>query len=69
MHKPESVLENEMHRIHWDFEIKTDRLILARRPGLVIVNNKTCQIENFAVSSNHRVKIKEYVDKKKETNT
>ena len=32
MHKPESVLDNEMHEILWDFAIKTDYLILARRP-------------------------------------
>ena len=30
MHKPESVLENEMHKIPWDFEIQTDHLIPAR---------------------------------------
>ena len=24
MHKPESVLKNETHKILWDFEIKTD---------------------------------------------
>ena len=29
MHKPESVLENETHKILWDFE--TDYLIPARR--------------------------------------
>ena len=31
MHKPESVLENETHKILRDFEIETDRLIPARR--------------------------------------
>ena len=25
MHKPESVLENETHKILWDFEIKTSK--------------------------------------------
>ena len=24
MHKPESVLENEMHKILWDFKVQTD---------------------------------------------
>ena len=24
MHNPESVLENEMHKLLWDFEIQTD---------------------------------------------
>ena len=32
MHKPESVLEDETHKILGDFEIKTDHLIPVRRP-------------------------------------
>ena len=27
MHDPECVQESEMHKIHWDFDIKTDHLI------------------------------------------
>ena len=30
MHNPESVLENETHKLFWDFEIWTDHLILDR---------------------------------------
>ena len=47
--------------ILWDFVIQTDHLIPIRQPDLVIVNNKkrTCQIVNFAVSADHRVKLKE----------
>ena len=37
MHGMESVLENEIHKHHWDFEIQIDHLISARRPDLVIV--------------------------------
>ena len=40
MHNPESVMENETHKLLWDFEIKTDHLISARRPDLKIVNKK-----------------------------
>ena len=40
MHKPKPVLENETHKILWDFKIETDHLILARRPDLVIVKKK-----------------------------
>ena len=40
MHKPGSVLENETYKIFLDFEIKSDHLIPARWPDLVIVNNK-----------------------------
>ena len=39
MHNPESVQENEMHKLLWDFEIQTNHLISARRPDLVIINN------------------------------
>ena len=61
MHKPESVLENETHTILWDFEIKTDHLIPARRPDLVLINKKerTCQLVDFAVPEDYRVKQKE----------
>ena len=40
MHNPESILENEKHKILWDFEKQTNHLILARQPDLVIVNQK-----------------------------
>ena len=47
-----------------DFEIKTDHLILARRPELVIVIKKkkkkrTCRIVHSAVQADHRVKLME----------
>ena len=37
MHKPESALENETHKIVWDFKIQTDHLISARRLDLVLI--------------------------------
>ena len=40
MQKLESILENGMLKILWEFKIKTDHLIPARRSHLVIVNNK-----------------------------
>ena len=36
MIKPESFLENEMHKILCDFGIQTNHLILARRPNLLL---------------------------------
>ena len=47
MRKPESVLENEMPQILWDFKIQTDHQIPERRRGLV----------DFTVSAEHRMKI------------
>ena len=43
MHKPESVLENEVHKISKDLEIQTDHLILARRPNLMINKKEKVQ--------------------------
>ena len=65
MHKPESVLENETHKVLRNFEIQTDDLISARRPDLVILKKKkerkkrTCRVVDFTVLANHRVKLKE----------
>ena len=39
MHSPESVLENDTHKLLWDFGIQTDHLISARWPNLIIINN------------------------------
>ena len=40
MPNPELFLEDEVHKILWDFEIQTDHVISARRPEIVIVNKK-----------------------------
>ena len=61
VHHPESVVQNGMHKLLWDFEIQTDYLILARWPDLVTANKKkrTCRIVDFTILADHRVKIKE----------
>ena len=46
MHNPESVLVNDSHKVLCYSEILTDRLILARRPDRVIVNNKKKNLPN-----------------------
>ena len=60
--KLKSVLENEMHKIVWDFEIQMHNLIPARRPDLVIINKKKkkriCQIRVFTVLAPNKVKSK-----------
>ena len=43
---------------------KTDNLISARRPDLIIINKKKkrkkiCKIVDFAVPADHRIKLKE----------
>ena len=58
MHNPAPVLENNAHKLLWDFEIHTDHLISVRRPDLIIINKKkrTCKIINFAVPAKHKIK-------------
>ena len=46
MHNIAHVLENDTHKLLWDFEIETDYLISARRPGLIIINNKKEVLQN-----------------------
>ena len=67
MHNPAPVLENNTHKLLWDFYIQTDHLISARRPDLIIINKKkrTCKIVDFAVPANHRIKLKECEKKDK----
>ena len=61
MHNPESVQENEMHKSLWYLEIPKNHLTLARRPDLVIVNEKerTYPIVDYTIAADHRVKLKE----------
>ena len=40
MHNPAPVLENDSHKLLWDFNIQTDHLIPARRPDLIIIKKR-----------------------------
>ena len=62
MQNPAPVLENDTHKLQWDFNIQTDHLNLARRRELIIINNKkkrTCKIVDFAFPADHRINLKE----------
>ena len=60
IHNPESDLQNDTHKLLWDFDIQTNHLISARRPDLMIINKKrTCKFEDFDVPADHRIKLKE----------
>ena len=67
MHNPAPVLENDTHKLLWDFDIHMDHRISARRPDLIIINKKKriCKIVDFAVPADHRVKLKECEKKDK----
>ena len=62
----QTVLENETHKPLWDFEIQTDHLISARWADFIMIKKKrTCQIVDFAVRTDHWVKLKESEKKDK----
>ena len=71
MHNPAPVIKNDLHKLQWDFDIQTDHL---RRPDLMITNKikKICQIIDFALPFDLRIKLKEcekrdkYIDLAKE---
>ena len=67
MHNPAPVLENDSHKLPWDFNIQNDHLIPARRPDLIIINKRKriCKIVKFAVQADHRINLKESEKKDK----
>ena len=75
IHNPESILENEMHNLLWDFVIKTTHLISPRRSYFAIAKKKkkgkkkqktrTCRIVNCGVPVIHIIKLKESQKKDK----
>ena len=76
MQNPAFVLENDRHKLRWDFDIQTDHLISASRPDFIIINKKkkkkkkrkkkrTCKIVDLAAPADHRIKPKETEKKDK----
>ena len=63
MHNPAPILENDTHKLLWDFDIQMDHLISARRSDLIIIKKKKrkfAKIVDFAVLADHRIKLKEW---------
>ena len=69
MQNPAPVLENDSHKLLWDYNIQTDHLIPARRPDLIVINKKKkkriCKIVDFAVPADHGINLKESEKKDK----
>ena len=40
MHISASAIENDTHKLLWDFDIQKDHLISARRPDFIVINKK-----------------------------
>ena len=60
MHNPAPVLENDMHKLLWDFEIHTNHLISARRPDFIVINKQTkkkriCKIVGWPQNKTERM--------------
>ena len=60
LHKPESILENEMYNILRASEIQIGPLILARQSDLVLIKKKkrTCHLVDFAILGEPQSEIK-----------
>ena len=68
MHNPAPVLENNTHKLLWDFDIHTDHRISVRRPDLIIIKKKKKKKEIAKLSIDHRIKLKECQKKDKYLN-
>ena len=51
MRNPAPVLENDTHKLLWDFNIQTDHLIPARRPDLIIIKKRKEHLQNCRLCS------------------
>ena len=47
MHNLASILENDTHKLQWDFDIQTDHLISARRPDQITKKKKIAKFSTF----------------------
>ena len=54
MHNPAPVLENDSHKLQWDFNIQTDHLIPTRRPDLIMINKKKRESAKLSTSLSRR---------------
>ena len=61
LHVPEKVIDNSEVKILWDFEIRTDRVIPARRPDIVTINKskREAKIIDIAVPEDGNIRKKE----------
>ena len=67
MHNPAPVLENNTHKLLWDFDIHMDHRIPGQntRPTNNQQKKRNCKIVDFAVRADHRIKLKECEKKDK----
>ena len=68
MHNPVPVLENNTHKLLWDFDIHTDRRIWVRRSDLIIIK-KTTKKKNNKKQKKQTTKTKNKQTNKKKQQT
>ena len=74
LHNPQTVSENVNHKLIWDTNIQCDRIIVERRPDIVIGNKmeKTAIVTDVAIPVDKRIidkqteKIEKYQNLKRE---
>ena len=74
LHNPQTVSENVNHKLIWDMNIQCDRIIVERRPDIVIGNKmeKTAIVTDTAIPGDKRIidketeKIEKYQNLKRE---
>ncbi len=49
MHNPAPVIENDTHKLLWDFNIHTDHQISTRRLVLTIIDNKKGELAKLSI--------------------
>ena len=54
MHNPAPVLENDPHKLQWDFNLQTDHQIPARRPDLIVINKNRRELEKLTTLLSRR---------------
>ncbi|XP_045480902.1 uncharacterized protein LOC123685290 [Harmonia axyridis] len=64
IYKPQTIVENEQHKIYWDLAVTTDRGVEHNRPDMVVWDNKkkTVIIIDFAVPQDNNL-AKSYAEK------
>ena len=61
MHNPVTVLENNTHKLLWDFDIHTDHNLGQKaRPNNNQQKKRTCKVFDSTVPADHRIKLKEF---------
>ncbi|TWW61003.1 hypothetical protein D4764_05G0010930 [Takifugu flavidus] len=65
---PPKVLENKQAKIPWDFQIQTDKMVVANQPDIVVVNKhqKTVVVIDVAIPSDSNIRKNEHEKLKEE---